>query len=194
MTHNLQDLKIRIATKEDAPRLLAIYAPYVTDTAITFEYEVPSLSDFENRICTTLQKYPYLVAEKEGEIIGYAYAGPFHERKAYDWSVEMSIYVDRTHRKSGAGRALYEALEKALSAQHILNLYACIAYVDHEDPYLDQNSVQFHEHMGYHLAGTFHQCGYKFGRWYDMVWLEKIIGDHAQKEADMIPFSALRKQ
>ena len=172
---------IRIAREEDAERLLEIYRYYVTDTAITFEYEVPSEEEFRGRIRHTLERYPYLVYEKEGRIVGYAYVGPFKERRAYDWAVETSIYVDRTERGSGIGRALYEALEQVLRLQGIRNAEACIAAPRGEDPYLTPASIRFHERLGYQLAGTFRQCAYKFGRWYDMVWMEKFIGDHPEE-------------
>lgn len=174
-------IKIRQATEADAEELLKIYAPYVTDTAITFEYEVPTLEEFIGRIRHTLQKYPYLVAVEESEIIGYAYAGAFYGRAAYDWSVENSIYIKRGRTHGGVGRLLYQALEDALRAQNILNLYACIAYPEVEDEYLTKNSVSFHEHLGYRMIGTFQKCGYKFGRWYHMVWMEKMIGEHFDK-------------
>lgn len=103
-------LTIRPASPGDAQALVRIYAPYVTDTAITFEYGVPSEKEFAARIAGTLERYPYLVAERDGAPVGYAYAGAFHSRPAYDWAVETSIYVDRTQRRGGVGRALYAAL------------------------------------------------------------------------------------
>ena len=136
-------LQIRVATKEDAEALLAIYAPYVEKTAITFEYEVPSIEEFRCRIQETLKKYPYLVAEKNGKIVGYAYAGAFHARPAYDWAVETSIYVSELQKGEGIGKALYKALEEQLSRQHILNLNACIAYPETEDEHLNKDSVRF---------------------------------------------------
>ncbi len=169
---------IRTATLADAPRILEIYAPYVQDTAISFEYEVPSLAEFEGRIRNTLQKYPYLVAEVDGMVMGYAYAGPFIRRAAYDLCSEVTIYLAQEAKKCGLGRALYEELEGQLRQMGILNLYACIAYPEQEDEYVNANSVEFHTHMGYRMVGTFHKSGYKFGRWYDMVFMEKIIGEH----------------
>ena len=130
---------IRVATPQDAGALLAIYAPYVTDTAITFEYEVPSLTEFRERIRHTLERYPYLVMEQDGEILGYAYAGPFKERAAYDWAVETTIYVKQGMKKQGIGRKLYQALEDILIRQNILNLNACIGYPTVEDEYLTRN-------------------------------------------------------
>lgn len=186
-----QTVKIRTAAIDDAEELLKVYTPYVEKTAITFEYDVPSLEEFKRRIENTLKKYPYLVAEKDGEILGYAYTGPFVGRAAYSWAAETSIYLREDCRKMGIGRRLYASLEEISRQQNILNLYACIGYPDTEDEYLTKNSVQFHAHLGYRLAGTFYQCGYKFGRWYHMVWMEKIIGDHRADPAPMIPFSQL---
>lgn len=182
---NREKTTIRIAKPEDAEELLKIYAPYVKHTAITFEYEVPSVEAFRSRIEQILKKYPYLAAERDGRLAGYAYAGTFNERAASDRSVETAIYVREDARKDGVGRMLYEALEKILCKQHILNLNACIAYAETEDPYLTKNSVQFHEHMGYRFAGQFHKCGYKFGRWYDLVWMEKYIGEHTSQPKDV---------
>mgnify|MGYP003094793537 FL=1 len=171
-------ITIRTAILSDAQALLNIYSPYVEHTAITFEYDVPSVEEFASRIKNTLQKYPYLVAEKNGRLLGYAYASPFHERPAYDWAVETSIYVDQNIKHQGIGRRLHDALEDALRSQGILNMNACIAYPPEEDEYLDKNSVEFHTHMGYRLVGEFYKCGYKFHRWYNMVWMEKMIGNH----------------
>ena len=131
-------LTIRTAVEHDAEALLQIYAPYVKKTAITFEYDVPSVEEFAGRISKVLQKYPYLVAEVNGEPVGYAYAGPFKERAAYDWAVETTVYVREDMKKSGIGRALYTALEEALAAQGILNLNACIAFPENEDEHIVQ--------------------------------------------------------
>ena len=169
---------IREASEEDAGRLLEIYAYYVEKTAITFEYDVPSPEEFRERIRRIRQRYPYLVIEKDGVIEGYAYAGVFKDRAAYDRSCEMTIYLDRGARGRGLGRELYEALEQELKARGFLNLYACIGSPDVPDEYLDYNSAQVHEHLGYRTVGTFHQCGCKFGRWYSMIWMEKMIGEH----------------
>lgn len=177
-----ENVVIRVAAVEDAEKLLQIYAPYVINTAITFEYEVPTVQEFRKRICHILKRYPYLVAEKNGELLGFAYASAFHERAAYDWAVETSIYICMNRRKMGIGRKLYDCLEKLLKEQGILNLNACIAYPRSEDEYLTKNSVEFHTHLGYRLVGEFYQCGYKFNRWYNMVWMEKQIGEHVSNQ------------
>ena len=171
-------ITIRMANPADAQALLNIYAPYVINTAITFEYDVPSVEEFASRIAHSLEKYPYLIAEEGGNILGYAYASPFHDRPAYDWAVETSIYVDQNIKHRGIGRKLRDALESTLREQGILNMNACIAYPPEEDEHLDKNSVEFHAHMGYRLVGEFYKCGYKFNRWYNMVWMEKLIGEH----------------
>lgn len=176
----MKNIVIRSVTENDTVRLREIYSYYVEKTAVSFEYDTPKPETFRERIRHTLLRYPYLCVLVDDQIMGYAYAGPFVGRAAYAWSAEMTIYLAVDARKTGLGRKLYEALEKELKKQGILNLYACIAYTDDEDEYLTNNSAQFHEHMGYKMAGRFHKCGYKFGRWYDMVWMEKIIGDHAE--------------
>lgn len=186
-------LKLRPATVGDAERLLEIYAPYVEKTAITFEAEVPSIGEFQARIKQTLKTYPYLVALKDGQIVGYAYAGPFKERAAYAHSVELSIYVDLGQRHRHIGGFLYEAIENVLKKQGFLNLNACIAAPIGEDPYLDDNSLRFHEHLGYQLVGRFHQCGYKFNRWYDMVWMEKMLSEHPVPAPAIIPYPELQE-
>lgn len=176
---------VRNAKIEDAKRILEIYSYYVENTAITFEYDNPTLTEFENRMKNTMKKYPYLVIEKDGQIQGYAYAGAFVGRAAYDWSCELTIYLDNNAKKCGLGRKLYETLEEKLKEMGILNLYACIGYPEKEDKYLNKNSAQFHEHLGFSKVGQFHNCGYKFHRWYDMIWMEKVIGEHKKNQTSI---------
>lgn len=163
---------------EDAEKILNIYAPYILETAITFEYDVPTVTEFRARIEKTLAKYPYLAAKDGDKIVGYAYAGEFVGRAAYSRSAALSMYVDKNLRRGGIGKTLYAALENALRERGILNLYSCIAYPKIEDEYLTRNSVEFHKHIGFEIVGRFHDCAYKFNRWYDMIWMEKIIGEH----------------
>lgn len=167
-------MNIRLATPDDAKALLAIYAPYVTDTAITFEIAVPTPEDFRSRITETLRKFPYLVAEEDGRLLGYAYAGTFRKRAAFNHCVEMSIYIDRDCRWHGIGSMLYEELEKRLMAMGIINLCASIATAVN-DPYITNQSELFHQRHGYVKVAHFHKCGYKFNRWYDMIWMEKLL-------------------
>lgn len=169
-------IEIRTVTSEDAERLLEIYSYYVKNTAISFEYDIPSLEEFRERIVNISKKYPYICAIADEKIIGYAYAGVFHEREAYRHSVELSIYVDLERRRGGCGRALYAALEERLKNQGIKNLYACIAVPPKKaDEYLTFDSMKFHKKMGYKIAGHFHSCGIKFDRWYDMIYMEKLL-------------------
>ena len=172
------NIQIREAGPDDAAALLAIYTPFVEETAITFEYEVPSATEFRARIEKTKKKYPYLVAICDDEVAGYAYAGAFKERAAYDFAVETSIYVKQGLRRSGIGSMLYAALEKELREMGIQNMEACIGVPEVEDEYLTCDSVHFHEHLGFRMVGEFYKCGFKFGRWYNMAWMEKHIGEH----------------
>lgn len=119
-------VRIRRAKPEDARELLEIYRPYVEHTAITFEWEMPTEEEFRGRILRTMERYPWLVAEKDGLLLGYAYAGTFKERRAYDWAVETTVYLHPSVKGQGLGRRLYKALEDVLRKQGIINLNACI--------------------------------------------------------------------
>lgn len=185
---------IRNAMIEDAERILEIYDYYVRNTAITFEYETPTLGEFKERMKKTMKKYPYLVILMEGSVVGYAYAGAFIGRAAYDWSCELTVYLDHDVQKCGLGRKIYEALENELKKMGILNLYACIGYPEKADEYLTANSADFHAHLGFVRVGEFHKCGYKFGRWYNMIWMEKVIGKYEEKQSSIISYPELRRK
>lgn len=187
-------IKIRSASVKDVQSLLKIYAPYVENTAITFEYEVPSIEEFAGRVRQVQKRYPFLVAEAGGDILGYAYAGAFKERAAYDWAVETTVYVKNGKKRQGVGGRLYQALEYILKMQGILNLNACIADAPKEDEYLTKDSVIFHQKLGYRPVGTFQKCGYKFGRWYDMVWMEKHLGKHAENPPKVKTFEEVKER
>ncbi len=174
----MNTITIRDAKLEDAERLAEIYAYYVEETAISFEYEAPTVSEFRERMKTIMMQYPYLVIEKDSVIMGYAYAGKFYGRAAYNRCCETTIYLHKDAKRCGFGKKIYAALEERLKAMSVLNLYACIAYPEVDDKYLSKNSAEFHAHCGFTEIGRFHKCGYKFNRWYDMIYMEKIIGDH----------------
>lgn len=176
-------MTLRSAQPGDAEALLAIYAPYVERTAISFEVEVPDVEEFRARIASTLEKYPYLVAVENGEVLGYAYAGVFKNRAAYSHCVETSVYVREDSHGRGLGRALYEELERRLRRQGIRNLNACITWIDEPDEYLTHASPAFHERLGFTRVAHFHRCGWKFNRWYDMIWMEKLIDGSADGQA-----------
>lgn len=186
-------VSVRNATMADAERILEIYDYYVKNTAITFEYNTPSIEEFKKRMELTMNYYPYFVIEREREIQGYAYAGPFIGRAAYDWSCEVTVYLDYNELNRGMGRTIYETLETDLQEMGILNLYACIGYPENNDEYLTTNSADFHAHMGFAKIGEFHKCGYKFGRWYNMIWMEKFIGKHRDKQTPVIGYQKLKK-
>ena len=178
-------ITIREAGRKDTRELLEIYRPYVEKTAITFEYEVPTEEEFSNRMTGILNKYPYLVAVNENnEIIGYTYASAFKGRRAYDWSVETSIYIKEGRHGEGVGRMLYQKLEESLRKMGICNMCACIAYPNPE-------SEIFHEKLGFQTVAHFHKSGFKMGKWYDMIWMEKFIGEHTQEPQEVIPYPQL---
>ena len=161
-------IEVRSVELEDAKCLVDIYRPYVEGTAITFDYTVPSIHEFEEKISTIIEKYPFLVAEKEGKILGYAYAGDFYPKEAYKWTAEITIYLDSESRGNGVGEKLYSALELELLNRRICHLTSCIAYPD-------EGSVSFHEKRGFRKVAHFEKVGYKFDRWWDVVWYQKDI-------------------
>lgn len=168
---------IRDVSDKDAKRLVEIYSYYVEETAVSFEYKVPSVDEFIKRINSISQKYPYLVYEVDGKIMGYAYANVYSTREAYDWTVTSSIYIDKKCRRQGIGAALYEELERRLSKQGIVNVLAGVAYIDIEDEFLTHDSFEFHKKRGYTKVAHMKKIGKKFDRWYDLLWMHKVIGD-----------------
>ena len=186
-----RDIQIRVARESDAAQRQAIYAPFVERTAVSFEYEVPDVATFAGRIRRVQERYPYLVAESDRELLGYAYAGSFHTREAYSWAAEASIYLRMDCRRMGIGSALYRALESALKAMGVRRLYASIAVPDEPDEHLTLDSVRFHTAMGYHTVGEFHHCGWKFGRWYSTVWMEKVLASDDSAPSPLKPFREL---
>lgn len=185
--------RLRVATADDAAALRAVYAPFVEQTAISFEYDVPDTAEFARRIKSTLQGYPYLLAEDaHGTVLGYACTHTFLPRAAYDRCAETTIYLSSPARRGGLGRAFYGALEELSRAQGICNLYACIGEPEGAaDEYLGYGSIRFHERMGYRRIGVFTRCGHKFGRWYNMVWAEKLLSSHAAQPQPFLPFPQL---
>jgi len=175
-------VEIKRVTISDAKELLDIYAHYVRDTAVSFEYEVPDIKEFCHRIETISAAYPYIKVTDGERILGYAYASSFKSRRAYDWSVETTIYVRAEERRRGIGRMLYKELERMLRVMGILNMNACIASPREADIHLTSDSLDFHTQMGFERVGTFHKSGFKFNTWYDMVWMEKMIGDHTETQ------------
>ena len=161
-------MSIRMATERDLLRILEIYAPYVENTAISFEYTVPTLEAFTQRFLTVTAQFPWLVWEEKGVVLGYAYGSLPFERAAYQWSAEASIYLCPEACGRGIGRKLYAALEDILKQQGYRKVYAIITTAN-------EASLAFHQAVGYRHTATFPDCGYKFGRWYGTVWLEKDL-------------------
>ena len=161
-------MSIRPATAQDVPRILEIYAPYVETTAISFEYTVPTLEVFTQRFLSIAAKFPWLVWEEDGSVLGYAYGSLPFERAAYQWSAEASIYLCPEAQGKGIGRKLYTALEDILRQQGYRKVYAIITTAN-------EATVAFHEAVGYRHTATFPDCGYKFGTWYGI--LTKPLGN-----------------
>ena len=188
-------VSVRTAVPDDAAACAAIYAPYVRDTAVTFELEPPDAAEIRRRIEKVLLRHPWIVAERGGGIAGFAYASPFRARPAYDRTAETTIYVRGGARGTGVGRRLYGELERLCAAQGILDLEACVAVpapgAAPGDPHLPDASPAFHRRMGYAEVGRFARCGRKFGRWYGVSWMEKTIGPHAPDPPPFVPWTQL---
>ena len=160
--------QIRIAQEEDVQKMLAIYAPIVKETAISFELEPPTEREFRRRIGNTLDRTPWLVCDEGSDLLGYAYASPYRSRGAYQWSVEVSVYVDDRHRGRGVGRGLYTSLLACLRVQGYVNAYAVIALPN-------PASVIFHERLGFVPAGIHRSAGYKLGGWHDVGYWQLTL-------------------
>lgn len=160
----------RFAEERDAAALLAIYAPYVVGTSITFEYTVPSLEEFAGRVSAVTQRLPWIVCESGGEIVGYAYAAPYQTRAAFQWDAEISVYLKENFKRRGIARALYRAIKLLLTAQGYYNLYALIAYPNDE-------SIGFHKSQGFQFVGIYPMTGYKLNDWHDLAAMELPLQD-----------------
>lgn len=161
-------MSVRQATVQDVPRILEIYAPYVQNTAISFEYTVPSLAEFTQRFLGITAQFPWLVWEENGIVLGYAYGSLPFERAAFQWCAEASIYLCPEACGKGIGKKLYAALEQLLQRQGYRKVYAIITTAN-------EPSVAFHRAAGYHHTATMPDCGYKLGQWYGTVWMEKDL-------------------
>lgn len=171
-----EEIKFRLADVSDTKEILDIYAPYVTDTVITFEYDIPSVEEFKGRIEDISSEYPYVVCTHKDKIIGYAYAHRYGERAAYQWDVELSIYLDMNYKSLGIGKILYNKVIEILKLQNVQNIYACVTSAN-------EKSIKFHEKMGFEFIGTFKDTGYKFDKWYDITWLGMRVKDKDEKPA-----------
>lgn len=169
------NLIIRNVNLNDAERLAEIYSYYVKNTAVSFECKAPDAGEFKKRITDITAKFPYIVCECNGKVSGYAYASAYSSREAYNWTVASSIYVDKECRKLGIGSALYTELEKRLKEQGIVNILAGVAFAQNEDEYITHDSYKFHMKLGYEKVAQLKKVGKKFDRWYDILWMQKVL-------------------
>ena len=175
-------MAIRMANVGDLPRILEIYGPYVENTAISFEYVTPTLEEFTRRFLGITEKFPWLVWEEDGVILGYAYGSLPFERAAYRWSAEASIYLCPEAQGRGIGRKLYGELEKILQQQGYRKVYAIITTAN-------EGSQAFHKAVGYRFTAEMPDVGYKFGKWYGTIWMEKELNtwEHPPCEPKAFP-------
>src|SRR4051794_23875247 len=159
---------VRSATLADAAACAAIYAPYVTETAISFETDPPDEAEMARRIAAALESHAWLVLEEDGRVRAYAYGAPFRSRRAYQWSCEVSVYVERGRARTGAGRRLYDALLERLTERGYHTVVAGMTLPN-------EASVALHRAMGFEDAGTYREIGYKFGAWHDVAWMQRPL-------------------
>ena len=177
---------IRLATAADAEAILAIYAPYISNTSITFETEVPAVSSFAGRIETYLQSWPWLVYEMDGIVAGYAYATRHRERTAYQWSVECSVYMHDNYLRKGIARQLYEKLFRLLKMQGFTTVYAVINLPN-------DRSVAFHESIGFTYFATYEKVGYKLGKWKNVGWWQLRLNEFPDEPAPPVMLAKMKK-
>jgi phosphinothricin acetyltransferase len=177
---------IRVALLEDAEAILTIYAPIVRETAISFEVEPPTRVEMHERIARTLQHLPWLVCDRQGEVLGYVYASPHRARAAYQWSVDVSVYIHAKTRRTGMGRALYHALFQLLILQ---GFYQCFAGITLPNP----ASVGLHESLGFQPVGIYQDVGYKLGVWHDVGWWQRSLQSHPSLPTSPTAFEVLRQ-
>jgi phosphinothricin acetyltransferase len=178
---------IRLATEHDADQIQAIYAPFCRDDSpVSFEFEPPTVDEIRRRIVKTLERFPWLVLENQGELMGYAYAGLHRERAAYAWSVDVSIYVREERRRSGVGRALYSSLFHALRLMGYHNAYAGTTLPN-------PGSVGLHQAMGFEMVGVYRGVGYKGGAWHDVAWWELTLRERTSNPDLPMSLQEIRK-
>lgn len=168
------NIKLRLANENDYSSILKIYEPYITDTTITFEYKVPSISDFSKRLYNIQKTFPLIVCEIDNIVAGYAYISRFREREAYDWSTESSIYINPFYQGKNIGKALYFALIELAKLQGYCNIYGVVTM-----PNL--KSEKLHDSFGFTTIGVTHNVGLKFGKWLDAKWYELNINEYSNQ-------------
>ncbi|MCD7856016.1 MAG: N-acetyltransferase family protein [Clostridiales bacterium] len=176
-------MQLRKAVPDDAEAILSVYGPYIENTTITFEYDVPSVSDFKKRMENILGTYPYFVCEENGEVAGYAYGCRFSERAAYNWDMELSVYIKEGFKGKGIGEALYSAVIESGELMGIRNFCSRITYPN-------PASESLHKKLGFELEGVLKKSGYKLGVWKDVLYYTKHSLSDEPPE-DLIPFDNL---
>lgn len=177
-------VKLRLVELKDAAQLQAIYAPYAEYTAVNFDFYVPTVADFENKIEKTKKQYPFLVCSLNDQIVGYTYGQAQTSWQANQWNAELSIYVAASAFQKKLGTKMYQALIDLLKFQNIKNVYACTNASN-------LSSIHFHKRFDFETIGIFHKNGYKLGEWHDVVWLEKSISYYENPPSSFIPFDQL---
>ncbi len=175
---------LRLATPEDAEQIIGIYSRYVTETAVTFEYDVPTVCEFENRIRKVNSRFPWIVCELDSRIVGYAYASYFRERAAFRWSCELSVYVADEFQGHGIGKVLYRALLDVLRIQGYRTAVACVTYPN-------VVSDAFHRGLGFEHTGIFPNVGYKLGRWWGVSWYQLPLTEYPTDPAEPLVISEI---
>jgi phosphinothricin acetyltransferase len=178
---------LRLATPADAGECLAIYRPFVETSHTTFETEVPTVAEFARRIESTLATRPWIVAEESEDVIGYAYASPIKDRAAYQWSVEVAVYVADGSRGRGVGRAVYEALFRCLRAQGFVNAVGIIALPN-------DASIALHESLGFEKIAHLKSIGFKLGAWHDTTWWQKRLAPPPVRPAPPRPLAECARE
>ena len=177
---------LRVAAKMDAAGMLEIYVPFILNSGITQETEVPTVEDFRERIISNLAERPWLVCEIDNEIAGYAYAGKHRDRKGYQWCTEPSVYISEKYYGLGVANALYAALFDILKSQGYVNAYAVITLPN-------ERSIAFHKKFGFEYLTTYKKIGYKLGQWHDVGWMQYEINSHRNGPEDPIAFQNIDK-
>lgn len=178
----MPEITMKCAQESDAADMLAIYAPYVTDTTVSSEYEAPALMEFTARLREFTQKTPWLVCRVDGAAVGYGYASPHRGRAGYQWSVETSIYVRQDYHRHGVASALYRAITELLTRQGYYNIFVGITAPN-------ERSIKFHSAMGFVISGSYQDSMYKFGQWRDVLWMAKSLRTHDSNPHPTTPFS-----
>ena len=178
---------IRFISESDYQGVLEVYAPYVLHTAVTFDYDVPSLEDFSLRLSGISQRYPVLVCELDGQVAAYCYGGVHRAKMAYQWSVESTIYISEAYQGKGLGHIMYTALFDILRIQGFINVYAGVSVPKAQ-------SEHFHLKYGFKPVGIFEKIGYKFGKWHDLSWFEYRLAEHTDVPALPIPITEIKER